>query len=90
MTQRNMARMCPATWVAGLLAGLGEVMGVMTGQRKGDQEKEEESHLETGSKIHVMQTAASLSWARRNETAPNCSSWASLKGQAIAARKGVY
>lgn len=43
MTQCNMARMCPASslWVAGLLAVLGEVMGVMSGQRKGDQEKED-------------------------------------------------
>lgn len=41
MTQCIMVRMCPASsfWVAGLLAVLGEVMGVMSGQRKGDQEK---------------------------------------------------
>lgn len=38
-----MARMSSASslWVAGLLAVLGEVMGVMNEQRKVDQEKED-------------------------------------------------
>lgn len=43
MTAYNMARMSPASslWVAGLLAVLGEVMGVMIGQREGHQGKED-------------------------------------------------
>jgi len=72
MARCNMARMCPASspWVAGLLAVLGEVMGVISGQREGDQEKEE-THLETGSKMHVVQSTATLSWAHTSKRAPN-------------------
>ena len=71
--QCNMARMCPASslWIAGLLAVLGEVMGVMSRHRKGEQEKEEEAHLEIGTKMHVVQSTAILSWAHTNETAPD-------------------